>query len=271
MNISTAFFNDMNKGCGILGKIEKINETILYNPVRSYFESLGFTVNSEVKNCDVTAVKGNTLIIVEMKTSLNLDVILQAVQRQRLTELVYIAVPKKSKMMYKKRWQNICHLLRRLELGLLLVTINDRHTCVEEVIEPVLFDRKKSLNSNKKRRKALLDEIHERSAEYNIGGSNRKKLLTAYRESAIRIAAVLSIYGPCKVRFIKETAGLTDKAGRILIDNHYGWFTREEHGIYSLSEKAFVELEEFRELFENYKKQYKEKTQICYQHGDNKC
>lgn len=245
-----------------MGKDEKLNETSLYNPVRSYFENLGFTVNSEVMNCDVTAVKDNTLIIVEMKTSLNLDVILQAVQRQRLTELVYIAVPRKNKILHTRRWKNICHLLRRLELGLLLVTINNHNSFVEEAIEPVIFDRKKSLNSSKKRRKAILNEIHERSAEYNIGGSNRKKLLTSYRETAIKIAAVLSLYGPCRVKFIKETAELTDKAGRILIDNHYGWFKREEHGVYSLSQKAIPDLLEFSELFEYYKKQYKGKNQI---------
>lgn len=236
---------------------EKLSETTLYNPVRSYFESMGFTVNSEVINCDVTAIKENILIIVELKTNLNLDVILQAVQRQKLTDLVYIAVPKKNKILFTKRWRNICHLLRRLELGLLLVTINKDHSYVEEVIEPVIFDRTRSYNSARKKRKAVLDEIHERSAEYNVGGSNRKKLLTSYRESAIKIAAVLSLYGPCRVKFIKETACLSDKAGRILIDNHYGWFKREERGVYSLSDKALIDLKEFMEMFEHYKKQYK--------------
>ena len=235
---------------------EKLMESELYNPVRTYFENLGFTVHAEVMNCDVTAMKDDILVIVEMKTSLNLDVILQAVQRQRLTPLVYIAVPKKGSILFTKRWKNLCHLLRRLELGLLLVTIKKDYSCVEEVIQPVIFDRNKSYSSANRKRKALLNEVHQRSGDYNVGGSNKKKIMTSYRESAIKIAAVLTLYGPCKVKFIRETTGLTDKAGRILIDNHYSWFKREQRGVYSLDEKALNDLKEFSELFEYYKKQY---------------
>lgn len=239
-----------------MGNKEKIKESSLYYPVRTYFEDLGFTVNAEVKNCDVTAIKGSILVIVEMKTSLNLDVILQAVQRQRLTDLVYIAVPKKGEILFTKRWKSLCHLLRRLELGLLLVTINKDYTYVEEAIEPLVFDRARSYYSANRKRKALLKEIHERHGDYNIGGSRRKKLMTSYRESAIKIAAVLSIYGSCKVKFIKQTAGLTDKAGRILIDNHYGWFESEKRGVYKLAQNARTDLKEFSELFNFFKEKY---------------
>ncbi|HZK27743.1 MAG TPA: DUF2161 family putative PD-(D/E)XK-type phosphodiesterase [Thermoclostridium sp.] len=239
-----------------MAKNKKLMESELYNPVRTYFENLGFTVNAEVMNCDVTATREDLLVIIEMKTSLNLEVILQAVQRQKLAPLVYIAVPNKSSLLFTSRWKNLCHLLRRLELGLLLVTIKKGYSSVDEIIEPVVFNRNKSYSSANRKRKALLNEIHERSGDYNIGGSNRKKILTAYRESAIKMAAVLVLHGPCKVKFIREMAGLADKSGRILIDNHYGWFKREQHGVYSLSKKALKDLEEFSELFEYYKKHY---------------
>lgn len=158
-----------------MAETEKINEEALYPPVREYFEKLGYTVKSEVINCDVTAVKDNLLVVVEMKTRLNLDVILQAVQRQKIADYTYIAVPKNNNAISKERWKNICHLLRRLELGLLLVSIKKDFSYVEEVIRPVAFDRNKSILAAQRKRKSVIHEIQERHGDYNTGGSHRKK------------------------------------------------------------------------------------------------
>lgn len=233
----------------------KLKEEDLYPPVRGYFEKLGYTVNGEVMHCDVTAVKDNTLVVIEMKTSMNLDVILQAVQRQKIADFAYIAVPRNNKVMSKKRWQNICHLLKRLELGLLLVSIGKKGSYVEEAIRPVPFDRSKSISSASRRRKAMLHEIQERHGDYNTGGSTRKKLVTSYRESVIRIAVILREYGSCTVKRIREISGLAEKTANILQDNHYGWFQREKRGVYRLTEKALNELLQYDELAEHYRKQ----------------
>lgn len=233
----------------------KLKEEDLYPPVRGYFEKLGYTVNGEVMHCDVTAVKGNTLVVIEMKTSMNLDVILQAVQRQKIADFAYIAVPRNNKVMSKRRWQNICHLLKRLELGLLLVSIGKKDSYVEEAIRPIPFDRAKSISSASRRRKAMLHEIQERHGDYNTGGSTRKKLVTSYRESVIRIAVILREYGPCTVKRIREASGLAGKTANILQDNHYGWFEREKRGVYRLTEKALTELLQYEELTELYRKQ----------------
>lgn len=236
-----------------MGEKKKLNEEELYAPVRSYFEGLGYTVNGEVLHCDVTAVKENVLVVIEMKTSLNLDVILQAVQRQKVADFSYIAVPKNSKIMHRKRWANICHLLKRLELGLLLVTLSKNDSIVEEALRPIPFDRAKSISSASRRRKAMLHEIKERHGDYNTGGSTRKKLVTSYRETAIQIAVILKEFGPCAVKKIRETGKLSDKVGRILLDNHYGWFEKERHGVYKLSDKALSELNHYSELEEHYR------------------
>ncbi len=233
-------------------KTEKLKETDLYIPVRNYLESLGFTVNSEVMHCDVTALRDGILAIVEMKTSLNLDVILQAVQRQKIADLVYIAVPKKGRLLFTKRWKNICHLLRRLELGLLLVVPSKSNFLVEEAILPVPFDRSRSISYAKRRRKAVVYEIHERHGDYNTGGSSGKKLVTAYRELAIRIGVVLKENGPCSVKKIKEVGSLPAKISRILNNNHYGWFERTKRGVYTLSEKALKELDDYSEFINRY-------------------
>lgn len=231
----------------------KLKEEDLYAPVRDYFEGLGYSVNGEVLHCDVTAVKDHVLVVIEMKTSLNLDVILQAVQRQKVADFAYIAVPKNSKIMHKKRWQNICHLLKRLELGLLLVTIKKTNSFAEEALQPLPFDRAKSISSAQRRRKAMIHEIQERHGDYNTGGSTRKKLVTSYRETVIQIAVILKEYGPCAVKRIREVGKLPEKTGKILIKNHYGWFEKESRGVYRLTDKALAELENYRELAEHYR------------------
>ena len=74
----------------------KVYETDLYKPIQNYFIQRGYEVYGEVKNCDVTAVKGEEIIIVELKRSFNLGLLMQAVQRQKVSELVYVAVPRPS-------------------------------------------------------------------------------------------------------------------------------------------------------------------------------
>ena len=157
-----------------LGKTEIIKEEALYQPVKAFLENSGFKVNSEALSCDVTAFLGDMLVVVEMKTSLNLDVILQAVERQKFSDLVYIAVPKKGRLLYTKRWKRICHLLRRLEIGLLLVSIKKDFTYVEEILKPIPFDRSKSTALAQRKRKAVLREINERHGDYNTGAAKKK-------------------------------------------------------------------------------------------------
>ncbi len=238
-----------------MGKSGKIKEVELYQPIRAYFERLGYTVNSEAMHCDVTALKNEVLVVVEMKTRLNLDVILQAVQRQKIADFVYIAVPKDGSLLSTRRWKPICHLLRRLELGLILVSVRKDRSFIEEIIRPVPFDRSKSISYAKKRRNALIHEIHQRHGDYNTGGCTRKKLVTAYRELAIRISVVLQMSGPCSVKKIKEIGNLPEKTGRILIDNHYGWFERVGRGVYTLTERAQDDLKVYDELVDYYRKQ----------------
>ncbi|MFZ5989496.1 MAG: DUF2161 domain-containing phosphodiesterase [Bacillota bacterium] len=231
---------------------KKILETDLYNPVRNYLTDQGYEVKGEVRHCDVTAVKDDTLLVVEMKTSLNLDVILQAALRQRMTHCVYIAVPKNSKTLFTKRWQNICYLLRRLEIGLLLVSFKGTAYFVEEALRPEPFSREMSRKLSGKKRKLVLQEFSGRQGDYNMGGSTRKKLVTAYREMSIHIAALLESHGPLSVKALKDMGTDSKKTPGILQDNHYGWFDRVSRGVYALNEKGKEEINNYRELAEFY-------------------
>ena len=70
----------------------KIRESDLYQPLKSFLESQGYSVKSEISNCDVVAVRGDDeLVIVELKTSFTLPLVFQGIQRQSMTDHVYLA------------------------------------------------------------------------------------------------------------------------------------------------------------------------------------
>jgi hypothetical protein len=73
-----------------------IAETDLAEPLYAHLARLGYTVRSEVKDCDIAAVKGDDLLIIELKKSLSLALVIQATRRQRLTDTVYVAIPRPS-------------------------------------------------------------------------------------------------------------------------------------------------------------------------------
>jgi hypothetical protein len=241
---------DMNK---------EIKEEDLYAPVKEYFESLGYKVNGEVKNCDVTAIKEEQLIIVELKKNLTVALLSQAVDRQRTADLVYVAIPKPKKFIINSKWKDTLHLLRRLELGLIFVSFKKGLSIVEVVQYPLPFDRNKSMQINKKRRNLLIKEIEGRKKDLNKGGSRGKKLVTAYRESSIFIACCLKEFGALSPKKLRELGCDEKKTTSILYENHYGWFQRVEKGIYSITEEGARNLQEYSELTEYYKSQIKPK------------
>ena len=69
-----------------------ILETELYEPIRSFLEAEGYEVQAEVKHCDIAAQKEEQLIIVELKKAFNLKLVYQALERQSLTEYVFVAI-----------------------------------------------------------------------------------------------------------------------------------------------------------------------------------
>ena len=74
-----------------------MKETALYLPVKSLLESLGFDVYAEAINCDVIGRKREELVIVELKKTLNLELLSQGVQRQKFTNKVFLCVPEQEK------------------------------------------------------------------------------------------------------------------------------------------------------------------------------
>lgn len=231
----------------------KFLETDLYPPVRDFFVRQGYTVRSEVKDCDVSAFKDGQLIIIELKRNLSLELLSQAVKRQKLTDLVYMAVPKPQRMAWNQKWRDLFHLFRRLELGLIFVSMQGDTPRVEVAIDPQPFDRSRSMVQNQRKRNQVLKELQSRTIDGNLGGSQRKKLVTAYRESAIEIACCLEMFGPMSPKQLRDLGTDPKKTASILRDNFYGWFDHLERGLYGLSQTGKESLRIYNDLAEYYR------------------
>ena len=223
----------------------KMPETALYPPIKRYLEARGYQVQAEVKYCDIVATQGNDLIVVELKTSANLTLLIQATARQKITASVYVAIPKPKSS--RKHWLGIQHLLKRLELGLLLVEEGALGLSVTKLFDPAPNSTPSGRKNHKKRR-AVIQEIAARSASYNVAGSSHTKLMTAYRETAIYIASCLDHLGATSPKLLRRL-GTGDKTTSILSQNHYGWFQRVRRGIYLLNDQGRVEARSYAEVY----------------------
>lgn len=236
---------------------KKLQEVDLYKPIQRYFSREGYKVYGEVKDCDMVAVKEDELVIIELKLTLSVDLLIQAAKRQKLTDQVYIAIPKPKVRMKSKQWADKCHLIKRLELGLIVVSFPGSRSNADILIHPTPFNHKKATGRNKMKREAILKEISGRSADFNVGGSNRTKIMTAYKENCIQIACFLEKMGPLSPKALKDM-GAGDKIPSILTKNYYGWFERIKRGTYIITEKGKFEMQEYQDLV----KYYLEKLEI---------
>jgi hypothetical protein len=215
-------------------------EAALYGPVKAFLEGQGYQVKGEIDRCDVVAVRGDEdPVIVELKTRFSLTLLFQAVERQAMTDQVYVAIAvTDAGQTVWRRHHRVLRLCRRLGLGLLTVHLDRRH--VEPRLDPAPHQPRKS----KLRRTRLLKEFAERVGDPTPGGSNRRPVVTAYRQDALRLADLLARLGPQKVSSLRELTGVA-RAGRILQGNVYGWFDRTGRGVYSLSPRGQSALSTF--------------------------
>ena len=207
-------------------------ESDLYAPVKALLEGQGYSVKGEVRGCDVVAVRGSEPpVIVELKRTFGIGLVLQAVNRLSLSDAVYLAVGT-----WPKNMRDVKKLCRHLGVGLMIV-VGER---VDILLDPAPYKPRK----NARRVGRLLGEHARRVGDPNRGGSSTKvPLMTAYRQEALRCAGLLAKNGPMKVSALKLAAD-APKAAAILNQDHYGWFERVERGIYGLTPKGRVGLEQ---------------------------
>ncbi len=211
-------------------------ESDLYAPVKSLLEARGYEVKAEVNGCDVVALKdGAPTIIVELKLAFSLDLILQGVDRLNLSNDVYLAVSAPDTTLKRRNWRSrqrgYVKLCRMLGLGLMLIDPSRREgQQVKILLDPKPYAPRK----NKRKQTRLMTEFAMRSGDPNTGGVTRTKIVTAYRQDALRCAAALNGADDMKVAEIRTISGVSRAAG-ILQKNHYGWFERTGRGVYRLT------------------------------------
>ena len=221
------------------------HETELYVPIKAFFEARGYEVKSEVLHCDLVAMKPEEAktIIVEMKKTFNLELLLQGVERQRLTDTVILAVERNRKKSgaVNQRFGDLAELCRLLGLGLLTVTFFKTKAPVVDVLcEP---GDPPARGMRRSRQSKLLYEFKERSGDYNVGGSTKRKLVTSYREKALRCAWVLQQEGQAAPRHVAALTG-SRQAASMLRNDVYRWFERIDRGVYRLrpaGEQALID------------------------------
>lgn len=220
-------------------------ETELYPPLKAFFEARGYSVKSEVRHCDLLGYREGEErpLIVEMKKTFTLELLLQGTDRQRLGGSVYLAVERNraKKGAHNQRFGEIAQICARLGLGLIVVTF---YKTKSPFVEVLCEADAENVRKSGLRAKRLRAEFDARSGDHNTGGSTKRKIVTAYRENALKVARQLWMFGEASPVQLKEASGI-GKAASILQDNHYGWFERVSRGRYRLTEAGTAALNDY--------------------------
>jgi hypothetical protein len=217
-----------------------MKETDLYLPVKTLLKSQGYEVKAEVGSADIMGVRGDEPpVIVELKTGFSLTLVHQAIERLKITDLVYVAIPEwKGRTGWKAFLANRT-LCRRLGLGLMTIPQNLEKADVH--LDPTPYTPRK----NKKRQDRMLKEFQNRVGDPNQGGSTKVKLVTSYRQDALRCLAHLKKNGATKASEVAAATSVA-RARPILSDDHYGWFERVERGVYAITPKGREAAKEYK-------------------------
>ncbi len=230
-------------------------ETELYLPIKHFFVKQGYEVKSEVRHCDLVGVKHNENepLIIEIKKTFNLALLLQGMERQKLSSNVYVAVERNraKKGAANQRWSELIVLCERLGLGLITVTFyKTKSPLVEILCKPVVSVTTVTPRKGS-RRERLVRELAERSGDYNLGGSTGVKLVTAYREKALRVAQALGSREGISPRELREQSGVAS-AATIMQANYYGWFERIARGSYRLTDAGKQALDDYMHIMNRF-------------------
>lgn len=210
-------------------------ETALYAPVKAFLSSRGYEVKGEIRGCDVVAVREgepSLVVIAELKLGFSLDLVLQGIDRMAMADEVWLAVRATRR---SRRDAKVVRLCRLLGLGLLAVGAGPGQVTV--LADPSPYRPR----SDPRRRALLLHEHRRRRGDPAIGGSTRRKLMTAYRQHALDCAAALA----AQPRTTRELRAAGLEAATLLSRNVYGWFSRQGRGRYALNETGRQALTEW--------------------------
>jgi hypothetical protein len=215
---------------------KSFKEIDLYPPIRKMLAEQGFTVRGEVKGCDIAAVRDDALWLIEMKLSANLKLLFQAAAKQGMTDWVFVAVPRPGKAR-DKHFTQYARLLKRLNIGLITVSLDSEYPMASVIHFPEGNDVKNNAASRKVKREAAGRTI-------DTCGGSQKEVNTVYREKCIKIAALLEIHAPLNAPALMKDHGCETDTYNILRTNSYGWYEKAGRGTYVLTEKCREYLKE---------------------------
>ena len=221
-----------------------MRETDLYKPVKELLLKQGFDVKAEIKGIDILASKADVLCAVELKMSVSLKLIYQAIDRQKIVDQVYVAIPKSSIKQRSSTYKDFIYLLKRLEIGLIIVS----DETAEVLIEAIVYDREKSRARYKRRKQQTVKEFRLRKYNKNVGGTNQKHI-TRYKEQVIKVASYLKEHGPASPKAIKENTKVL-KTASILQKNYDLYFKRVSRGVYQVSDDKIETILNYKKLLE---------------------
>lgn len=223
-----------------------IKESDLYDPLKIYLEKQGYTIRGEVRDCDLVALKGNEMILIELKTRVSVALLIQAARRKDISESVYIAVPVPQGKKDLPNSRGLRNLLRKLEVGLILVRFMKTKIRVDMVMHPKPYEKRMRPN----KQNAILREVNGRYGEFNKGGiPSTEERITAYRQEAVRLAVLLKEQGEASPKQLRELSARPEKVQPILSQNVYGWFDRVRKGVYVLNDAGLTALERYERDF----------------------
>lgn len=152
-----------------------MKETDLFQPVKEFFEAEGYTVYSEVEcgpgRADIVAVNGSVLAVVELKTTLSLELYLQALRWKGFANYVYIAVPRPK----KGHGREVDDILQHEGIGMFTVRELERGRprADLELYPSAKFMRRIS--------PALMNALREEHRTWAPGGTNSGGYVTDYK------------------------------------------------------------------------------------------
>ena len=217
---------DLERRGAPVQRFRAMSETSLYPAVKRFLEAAGFDVKGEVKGCDIVAVHAGeplTLAIVEMKLGLSLELLLQAMDRTRVADEVWLAVPATRRGRDRdRRVHRLCRLL-----GFGCWRSAPRGTASRCWRSPGRISRDGTIAAEP----GCWQEHARRRGDPSVGGMTRQPIMTAYRQQALDCAALLrtGLSRPAELRSVAPDAG------QILLRNVYGWFERQRRGVYQLT------------------------------------
>jgi len=201
-------------------------ESDLYPAVKAFLEAQGYTVKSEIRGCDVVALRGDEPpVIVELKLTFSLALLLQGIDRLSLTDRVYLAVSRprgrqaKGVSVYRREVRDLC---RRVGLGLLTVAPGRSAAAVEVVADPIPYRPRRRT----KELTRLLGEHARRTGDPNRGGVTRTPIVTAYRQEALRCALLIRQDGRANIKMLRET----ERCSLVVCMSHLGYYENPRRG-----------------------------------------